>query len=340
MNGRMYDYQLGRFLSVDPVIQLPTNSQSLNPYSYIMNNPLSGMEPSGYKSCAEMEAKAGSSCTINQHDNRSADPFSGRTTISVGTNGTVTTRDSTGAAIGSYTESLAADGSTQYIQNGARSGLGAVPASQTDGAENGASDIGRTPGQQHSTRIAEAGSAMMGGLYTGLNAFAPQNATDVAIMAGAGPLLNLGGKALRLGGSAGDALGGALNGIEDAAKLRMASREAELVGVGAKGEAFRAFNAGNFAENLRRYTGVTPQGAHAHHVFVKQRAEQFGRLGINVHDPRFGAWVNARSHLFDVHGQGRYNAEWGRFFSGNPTAAGAFQLARDQAVRYGYQVSF
>jgi RHS repeat-associated protein len=50
MNGRIYDYQLGRFMGVDPFIQMPTNSQSLNPYSYIMNNPLSGTDPTGYAS--------------------------------------------------------------------------------------------------------------------------------------------------------------------------------------------------------------------------------------------------------------------------------------------------
>ena len=50
MNGRAYDYNLGRFLSVDPVIQSPGNSQSLNPYSYIMNNPLAGTDPTGYRS--------------------------------------------------------------------------------------------------------------------------------------------------------------------------------------------------------------------------------------------------------------------------------------------------
>jgi RHS repeat-associated protein len=48
MNGRVYDYNLGRFLSVDPLIQAPGHSQSLNPYSYIMNNPLAGVDPSGY----------------------------------------------------------------------------------------------------------------------------------------------------------------------------------------------------------------------------------------------------------------------------------------------------
>ncbi len=49
MNGRVYDYNLGRFLSVDPFIQEPGNSQSMNPYSYIMNNPLAGTDPSGYR---------------------------------------------------------------------------------------------------------------------------------------------------------------------------------------------------------------------------------------------------------------------------------------------------
>ena len=57
MNGRVYDYNLGRFLSVDPFIQEPGNSQSMNPYSYIMNNPLSGTDPSGYAACkADSEA--------------------------------------------------------------------------------------------------------------------------------------------------------------------------------------------------------------------------------------------------------------------------------------------
>ena len=48
MNGRVYDYNLGRFLSVDPFIQEPGNSQSMNPYSYLLNNPLGGTDPSGY----------------------------------------------------------------------------------------------------------------------------------------------------------------------------------------------------------------------------------------------------------------------------------------------------
>jgi RHS repeat-associated protein len=65
MNGRVYDYNLGRFLSVDPFIQSPTNSQSLNPYSYIMNNPLSGTDPTGYRS--EPEEKVVTLSTTGSH---------------------------------------------------------------------------------------------------------------------------------------------------------------------------------------------------------------------------------------------------------------------------------
>ncbi|MGH2509584.1 MAG: RHS repeat-associated core domain-containing protein, partial [Ktedonobacteraceae bacterium] len=52
MNGRVYDPNLGRFLSVDPVFEFPTNTQSLNPYSYVLNNPLSMTDPTGYAAAA------------------------------------------------------------------------------------------------------------------------------------------------------------------------------------------------------------------------------------------------------------------------------------------------
>ena len=48
MGGRVYDATIGRFLSADPHIQSPLNSQSLNRYSYTLNNPLSWTDPSGY----------------------------------------------------------------------------------------------------------------------------------------------------------------------------------------------------------------------------------------------------------------------------------------------------
>ncbi|WKD48752.1 FG-GAP-like repeat-containing protein [Microbulbifer spongiae] len=48
MNGRVYDAEIGRFLGADPFIQDRTNLQALNRYSYVLNNPLSYTDPSGY----------------------------------------------------------------------------------------------------------------------------------------------------------------------------------------------------------------------------------------------------------------------------------------------------
>jgi RHS repeat-associated protein len=48
MNGRVYDPLTGRFISADPFVQDPLNSQSLNRYSYVANNPLSLIDPSGF----------------------------------------------------------------------------------------------------------------------------------------------------------------------------------------------------------------------------------------------------------------------------------------------------
>lgn len=49
MNGRVYDPEIGRFLSADPFIQAPLSTQSYNRYSYVFNNPLSYTDPSGYE---------------------------------------------------------------------------------------------------------------------------------------------------------------------------------------------------------------------------------------------------------------------------------------------------
>jgi RHS repeat-associated protein len=46
-NARLYDPALGRFLSVDPLIAHPGSTQSINPYSYVENNPLNKTDPTG-----------------------------------------------------------------------------------------------------------------------------------------------------------------------------------------------------------------------------------------------------------------------------------------------------
>jgi RHS repeat-associated protein len=48
MNGRIYDPRLARFLQADPFIQAAGNTQSYNRYSYVLNNPLNKIDPSGF----------------------------------------------------------------------------------------------------------------------------------------------------------------------------------------------------------------------------------------------------------------------------------------------------
>ena len=48
MNARLYDPLLGRFMTPDPTIPNVYNPQSLNRYSYVLNNPFRYTDPTGY----------------------------------------------------------------------------------------------------------------------------------------------------------------------------------------------------------------------------------------------------------------------------------------------------
>jgi RHS repeat-associated protein len=48
MNGRVYDPTLGRFISADPRVPNAYNSQDLNRFAYVDNNPLNSTDPTGY----------------------------------------------------------------------------------------------------------------------------------------------------------------------------------------------------------------------------------------------------------------------------------------------------
>ncbi|HKV96449.1 MAG TPA: RHS repeat-associated core domain-containing protein [Gammaproteobacteria bacterium] len=49
MNGRVYDPQIGRFMSADPTVPDLLDGQSFARYAYVENNPLSAIDPSGFE---------------------------------------------------------------------------------------------------------------------------------------------------------------------------------------------------------------------------------------------------------------------------------------------------
>ena len=59
MNARVYDSELGRFLSADTMIPYMHNTQSFNRYSYVRNNPLKYTDPSGHYSWSDFKKDVG-----------------------------------------------------------------------------------------------------------------------------------------------------------------------------------------------------------------------------------------------------------------------------------------
>jgi len=102
---------------------------------------------------------------------------------------------------------------------------------------------------------------------------------------------------------------------------------------------YKPFTERNFRENLIRFTGRQPRGAHAHHVLPRKYAEDFIAKGINIHDPRYGAWWSAKEHLSAAK---RYNGAWDEFFEFHQerTVEEILQFGRKIATEYGLPIYF
>ena len=75
MNGRVYDPTIGRFMSPDPIIQDPSNSQSYNRYTYVFNNPLRYIDPTGFTCEDTGDPNRGGHCTTTAPDLSGGDDF-------------------------------------------------------------------------------------------------------------------------------------------------------------------------------------------------------------------------------------------------------------------------
>ncbi len=89
---------------------------------------------------------------------------------------------------------------------------------------------------------------------------------------------------------------------------------------------------------LERLTGIKPpSNVQAHHVFPLKYQKDFRDLGINVNDPRFGAWWAREPHQSASRA---INDAWGKFFDLGGNRQEALRLAREQAQKHGFKVNF
>lgn len=111
--------------------------------------------------------------------------------------------------------------------------------------------------------------------------------------------------------------------------------------VAAKGSttAFRSFTSSNFRTNLGRLMGNVPANSKAHHIFPQKYQSFFNRAGVNIHDPKFGAWWEKSGHLKNAAG---YNAKWAEFIRLNPNATQSQILNQGRTImqQYGIPVFF
>ena len=102
---------------------------------------------------------------------------------------------------------------------------------------------------------------------------------------------------------------------------------------------YKAFTSLNFRENLTRFTGNTPQGFDAHHILPQKFQSQFEKAGVNIHDPKYGAWWGASEHRGKAY---EYNKSWDQFFSENtsPTVEQVENKAREVAKEFDIEANF
>ena len=89
---------------------------------------------------------------------------------------------------------------------------------------------------------------------------------------------------------------------------------------------FKKFTAGNFRDNLARLTGEMPEGKQAHHILPQKFIDFFLEADINIHDPKYGAWLDTKLHQKYSN---KYNVEWDNFFKhhANPSQDEIYDFA-------------
>ena len=97
------------------------------------------------------------------------------------------------------------------------------------------------------------------------------------------------------------------------------------------GVKFKSFTRGNFRDNLGRLTGGIPDGKQAHHILPYAFEGKFSDIGINIHDPKYGVWLDSKLHNKLSH---KYNEAWAKFFEANST------YTKEQVIEYATKLMY
>ena len=77
-DARLYDPMIGRFISADSIVPNPFNPQSLNRYSYVRNNPLIYIDPTGHYDDQDNNSVADGVCSGDVDNAVDGDDGAGR----------------------------------------------------------------------------------------------------------------------------------------------------------------------------------------------------------------------------------------------------------------------
>jgi RHS repeat-associated protein len=103
------------------------------------------------------------------------------------------------------------------------------------------------------------------------------------------------------------------------------------------GKSFKSFTKYNFRDNLAELTGELPADAQAHHVFPQRFGSDFQKVGIDIHDPHYGAWWETTGHQSNWR---PYNAAWEEFLSDGPNQQQIFDFGRQIMSSHGLSVNY
>ena len=102
--------------------------------------------------------------------------------------------------------------------------------------------------------------------------------------------------------------------VGDVAKIGKVQKDVKII---QKAVSTVKYTRRNFRKNLAKMVGEMPADKEAHHIFPVKFIDDFNKIGIDIHDPRYGVFLDSKMHN---KGSYQYNIEWKNFLDTHPNA--------------------